>query len=505
VKATKQPKTRVQAIWTLADLDNLDDKSLLAGLQDPDARVRESVTPAAWPLAQQSQVVMDALVKMAEDADLHVRFQVALALGDCDGERAGLALARLIRRDANDPWMRAAIVTSAVRHVDTLLLSVLREHTPVEGSSISPMLGPLFNLAISRSNRAPIALITQTIAEPAGQGGRYASWQFSMLASLLDARDRAGRAHDLDLDKPFALVWTAARSATDDDGAPESERIGAVQLVGYAGRRNAKDRDRLLALLRPKVSIGLQQAAVASLGKGNDPKLADVLLVGWKSYSPSLRTAILDVLLSRSEWTSSLLSSLEDGCVPPAEIDPARRQQLLTRRNARVKSRAEAVFAHQNTPRQSVVDAYRGALKLPGDRTAGAAVFKKACATCHRLGNEGIEVGPNLAAINDKSPEALLIAILDPNRALETRYANFSIATVDGRVLNGLIASETATAVTLRRQEGKEDIVLRSQIEEMTASGQSLMPEGVEKDLKPQDLADLIAFLVATGPAPKAE
>ncbi len=134
-----------------------------------------------------------------------------------------------------------------------------------------------------------------------------------------------------------------------------------------------------------------------------------------------------------------------------------------------------------------------------GDKAAGAAVFKKLCASCHRLGNEGVEVGPDLAALNDKSPEALLIAILDPNRAFEAKFANFTIATVDGRVLNGLIASESATAVTLRRQDGKEDVLLRSQIEEMTASGQSLMPEGLEKDLKPRDLADLIAFLVSAG------
>lgn len=93
----------------------------------------------------------------------------------------------------------------------------------------------------------------------------------------------------------------------------------------------------------------------------------------------------------------------------------------------------------------------------------------------------------------------MAIAILDPNRAFEAKFTNFSIATVDGRVLNGMIANESATAVTLRRQDGKEDVLLRSQIDDMTASGQSLMPEGLEKDLKPRDLADLIAFLASAG------
>ncbi len=142
---------------------------------------------------------------------------------------------------------------------------------------------------------------------------------------------------------------------------------------------------------------------------------------------------------------------------------------------------------------------------MNGDRSAGAAVFKKLCASCHRFGNEGVEVGADLASLTDKSPEALLIAILDPSRAFEAKYANFSVATVDGRVLNGLIAAESATAVTLRRQDGKEDVLLRSQIEEMIASSQSLMPDGLEKDLKPQDLADLLAFLVSASPAQKPE
>lgn len=134
---------------------------------------------------------------------------------------------------------------------------------------------------------------------------------------------------------------------------------------------------------------------------------------------------------------------------------------------------------------------------MKGDRAAGAVIFKKLCASCHRLGNEGVEVGPDLASLNDKSPEALLIAILDPNRAFEAKYAGFTIGTTDGRVVNGLIAGESATAVSLRRQDGKEDVLLRSDIDEIAATGQSLMPEGLEKDLKPSDMADLIAYLIS--------
>ena len=505
--ATKQPKTRVQAIWTLADFNGLDEPSALIGLDDPDSRVRESVIAAVSPLARQSRLIMDALIKTADDADAHVRFQAALALGNCADRRAGEALAALVRRDGNDPWMRAAVLCSAVPHVDTLILAMLRDAVagPSKPEWFEAIVGPLLSVAMAHTDRAPIQPIIQTIAVPAGQGGRYAPWQFSTLAGLLEARDHATLPLELDLDKPFAWAWAAAHRIVSDESAAEAERVGAARLVGYRARRDSKDRDLLVSLLRPQVSPGLQQAAVAALGRTDDPKLADVLLVDWKRYSPAIRNAILDVVLSRTVWTSSLLSCLEDGCVPPPEIDPARRQQLLTRKSDRLRSRAIAIFAHQSQPRQAVVDAYRPSFALRGDKSAGAAVYKKLCASCHRLGNEGVEVGPDLAALNDKSPEALLIAILDPSRAFEAKFANFSIATLDGRVMNGLIAAESATAVTLRRQDGKEDVLLRSQIEEMTGSSQSLMPEGLEKDLKLQDLADLIAFLVSPPQSPKPE
>ena len=172
------------------------------------------------------------------------------------------------------------------------------------------------------------------------------------------------------------------------------------------------------------------------------------------------------------------------------------------------KARAEAVFAHQAQPRQAVVESYRPALQDEGrsPRPARRCFKKLVHLVPPRWATTASRSARTSPALNDKSPESLLIAILDPNRAFETKYVAFSVATVDGRVLSGLIASESATAVTLRRQDGKDDVLLRSDIEEMSASGQSLMPEGLEKDLKPHDLADLISFLrLRGGPPAKPE
>ncbi|HEV3236830.1 MAG TPA: c-type cytochrome, partial [Gemmataceae bacterium] len=133
----------------------------------------------------------------------------------------------------------------------------------------------------------------------------------------------------------------------------------------------------------------------------------------------------------------------------------------------------------------------------------GAEVFAKQCAGCHKLGGVGNEVGPDLASLGDKSPQGLLIAILDPNRAVEARYVNYLATTKAGLTFTGVLASETGNSVTLAGQDGKRQVILRTDLEELVSSGKSVMPEGLEKDIKHQDMADLIAHVRSLGPERK--
>ena len=204
------------------------------------------------------------------------------------------------------------------------------------------IVGPLLSLAVSRhgsrSDRAAHRARSpcrrgRGVATPPGSSPRSPGCSKPATTPV--------RPLELDLDKPFAWVWSAAHRVIADESAPEAERIGAAQLIGYGARRNTKDRDLLVGLV---AAPGLAWPPASRRGRpGDEPMIpsSPILLVDWKKYSPSIRNAILDTLLSRTAWTSSLLSSLEDGCVPPAEIDPARRQQLLTqpKRSAQVPRR----------------------------------------------------------------------------------------------------------------------------------------------------------------------
>jgi putative heme-binding domain-containing protein len=102
-----------------------------------------------------------------------------------------------------------------------------------------------------------------------------------------------------------------------------------------------------------------------------------------------------------------------------------------------------------------------------------------------------------MAALKNKTAEQLLIDIFDPSREVDPRFQNYSATTKKGRTVTGLLASETASSITLKRGEGAEDILLRSEIEEITATGQSLMPDNLETLMSKQDVADLIDYLLA--------
>ena len=138
---------------------------------------------------------------------------------------------------------------------------------------------------------------------------------------------------------------------------------------------------------------------------------------------------------------------------------------------------------------------YQSALKLETDESRGAAVFVRNCQTCHQRQGQGHRVGPDLSGIAGRAAEALLTDVLDPNREVAPDYMTLTIATRRGQVVSGLLVEETATTLKLRRAEGIEETILRSEIDELRSTGRSLMPEGLEQTISLQEMADLIAFL----------
>jgi putative heme-binding domain-containing protein len=247
-------------------------------------------------------------------------------------------------------------------------------------------------------------------------------------------------------------------------------------------------------LLQPRFPAKVQKQALAGL-RGNDSKrAAELMLSRWAGSSPDLRSAILQAVLTRQDWIDQLLSSIEQGRIAPGQIGPAEQQSLLKQDAKTLRARAEKVFGVVDADRQKILALYKDVPGMKGDSQRGITLFQQTCAQCHAPQNGHTQLGPDLGALADKTVETLLIAIFDPNRAVESRYVNYSAVTRNGREISGIMVAETGNSITLRSAAGEEN-VLRSDLEKLASSGLSLMPDGLEKLLKPQDAADVIAYL----------
>ncbi len=230
-----------------------------------------------------------------------------------------------------------------------------------------------------------------------------------------------------------------------------------------------------------------------------DADVAAILIDRLPRLTPEVRSAAVEALLAREPWTLAMLRAARaaGGAAPP--IESSRKALLLGHKNPEIAALAkELLGAQASTARDRVLADYASALKLPASERRGADLFGRHCTTCHRLGNRGHAVGPDLSASPYRDPADLLTHILDPNRNVPPNYVQYVLADRGGRVFTGIIAAETATSLTLRRGEGLEETILRSQVEELTSTGKSLMPEGFEREIKRQDMADLIAYLTAS-------
>ena len=224
----------------------------------------------------------------------------------------------------------------------------------------------------------------------------------------------------------------------------------------------------------------------------------------WRGYSPRIRGDVVDVLIQRPVGTHVLLDAVQGKRVLVGDITLEKRQVLANHPDSKLRDRARALLSAVASPdRAKVITRYQPALDKPGNVAAGAAVFKKLCVNCHRVGAVGNKLGPDLTSVRNKSPRDLLITILDPNREAQPNFMTYTLVTTQGRILTGMIATETASTVTLRRAESKQDVVARDAIETLVSNGKSLMPEGLEKELTPRQLADVIAWIKTLAPQKK--
>jgi putative heme-binding domain-containing protein len=255
----------------------------------------------------------------------------------------------------------------------------------------------------------------------------------------------------------------------------------------------------------PKAALDLRSAVLMALRRSDDEGIAQTVLAAYSNFPPELQTKAIDLLVERPAWSKSLLEAIGRRHLPPTVLNATHVTGLLARRDDDLKKLIEEhwgnVRGERNPEREKIVkDMRRLVRSKKGDVRAGAAAFKKTCAQCHQIFGHGAEVGPDLTSNGRNDFEQLLSNVFDPSLVIGRAYQAVTVVTTDGRTLSGLLVEDGQDRIVLRLQGGKQEIISRTEIDDFQRSKLSLMPEGLEKQLKPEEIIDLFAFLALEKP-----
>lgn len=522
------PLGRLHALWTLDGLGTLAPADIERALADPHPGVRENALRVVesypgnadrlWPLVQVA----------AADPDARVRFQAALTLGARSDARTSAALRAILVRDAQSPWTRLAVLTALTSGVEEFLdalmseggtglwthdgmIAAARELADLAAARFAPggleTLNRWLERAAGCDHTAARAALLAGLLEglPRGRSGLVGDAQS---ASLL-ARCEAGASTALlgtiwqlgrllrvpESERQRATLASALHRMKDRSRAP-SERLADIHLI--RGTQPGGATQPLLELLDGRETATIQLAALDALPRTGDQAVAGGLIARWQELAPAARSRAIGMLLQRTAFHAPFVDAIESGRLTLGELnlDLEQRRRLLHDSAPEVRARAARLIRDEEYGhRNAAVADWLSRLPPHGDAAQGALWFEKLCASCHRANGRGHHVGPDLTALSHRSVEDLVSNILDPNMALNPRYITYEARTRDGEIETGILESETTDSVTLLQAQGLRRAWARADLERLTATNRSLMPEGLEAGLTPQDLRDLAAFL----------
>ncbi len=519
--ASENEMARLHALWVLHLKNKLGIDQLLKGLQDFSSGIRENALIIAENYLAKNEVVLEKVMSLCGDSDQRIRMQAALTLSTLPEDQFNRYRSTLINAltgsvaFVSDDWNVAAItlasqhasselfkavITSDSNTKNIALLSSLAfvctkaindVQVVMEGLSSSSLsssqkriiLHPLLNTSINNSNSS-----IQSSIERLEQSN-----DIEMISELAALRKQL----HLPASATFLKLSRVSLQHLLDHSLPDSIRYQQLALIAFLPYKEKSD--ALFQCLQNTEPLNIQEAAMRQLSTYPEIEIGKRLVKQWNELGPQARRWASDLLLYNDIHHDALLTGLENGSINIGEMnfDLERRRTLLWwTDNEDTKRRAKALFSDSGvTNRKDAINQMKGALTLTGSVLNGDKVFQTICSNCHVYGSKGQRVGPVLTEISRKSKESLMHDILDPNAAVETKYINHRLETKGGIVHIGIVDSETDQSIVIKKMGGESVTVNKTDIKQFTSLGKSLMMEGLEGSMTPQEMADLLAFL----------
>lgn len=549
--APEQRAARLGAAWVLISANQLDSKVLKGLLSHPDPTFRAWAVRAAADQPTKAPELSQFIERAANDPAPAVRLQATIAWGKWLREQADQdvpenqvsTLLKAMMHQATEPdplllhvcWQNLHPLLDDNRGLHDLA-RVVEKLTAEELGAISPLVPRLVERVLAAENLDPaqvgqllvafcsnssqvgpmIDALLRSISEERLTPKRLAQLRGSELGRFVSSRiarkpaENDSRAKYLEL----AASWgdeeglRAIRERAQDRSLPEAERLAAIRIMlDHVDDKSAETLAAVAAELADpeSSSVDFRGQLIQALGRRTDPGVAPAVLAAFPRFEASLKAQGVELLTQRPAWSLALIDAIQNGSVPREALNVTQLRRLQQSHDETLAARLKQIYGTvregRDPRREQVVGRMRKQLLAsPGDPFAGKAVFAKLCAQCHKLYDQGAEVGPDITLNGRNDFEQLLSNVFDPNLVIGPGYQATTVATEDGRVLSGLVVEESDERLVLRIQGGETTEIPKSQLEERVTSNVSLMPEEVESQLSPQELADLFSYLCLDKP-----
>ncbi|WP_146518104.1 PVC-type heme-binding CxxCH protein [Stieleria varia] len=494
VSQSDSPLGRLHAMYALDGLAALDASILIVRLHDPHPQVVRHAIRLSERLPE-DDVLLSALAALVHHPDIAVRYQLAFTLGEFNSPERHQWLAEIVSQNPDDRWIQAAVGSSVGDSAVDLFVRLVAQQSTTGAAIVESLASQ-----IRRQNLSGELLTALRAINGAKEHPRL----LTLLGKLVGDRDDIERLiatgalpSDLvqSIQTRIQVLTRAAIQIADDPGRSLADRRDAVQSLQYGNvNRVLEIYDDSLATAD---SSELQIAWIQLASSLDTPEVITSLIGQWSTWSPRVRRVAEDVLFASESSTRAVVTAIEEKQLNADDFAVSRWQTISKSRNQSISAVAKLFLeSQQSRTRDDVIAQYRPALDIKGDIQRGQNVFKQQCAGCHQVDGVGHSIGPSLAAAQTRGAESILVNVLDPNREVNPQYAGYVILTQDGRAHAGMIVSENSNSVTLRRAEAETETILRGDIEQIRGTGLSFMPEGMEKAIDVNAMADLIAYLL---------
>jgi putative membrane-bound dehydrogenase-like protein len=531
-------KARMHALWALIGGGPLDTDFYKKFLAHRDASYRAWAVRAAGNAGKVDNDVRSAVVRMTDDPSRDVQLQVAIAARKIEGIEAIPALIEILSKCGDDKLIPPIVwqnLHPLLEDQAATFVALLEKRGAANVPNLAALMPRATDSILGRRDLEPKLVLRLFLALAQGRDADRASARHCLAA--LAAKVQAGEIAQDKLDalrtlwQPFlheffagksdgALAFDAAvlaSSLKDQEGTDfvrkslanpdqaESSRLRAVETLIAAKDTAVLDTAAADLVATKGRSAQFKAQLLAALGRSDDAKVADLTLAAYPRLTPELQPRAIELLTQRPPWAKQLLNAIGRQKIPAGALNVNHVRKLLASKDPdiakRVKDQWGTLREDRNPEREKVVaDMKKFLSEARGDPEKGVIVFKNLCAQCHKIHGEGQDVGPDITSNGRATFDQLLSNVFDPSLVIGAGYQAVTVTTVKGRSLTGLLVEDTPQRVVLKVQGGKLETMARRDIDEVTVSKVSLMPEGIEKQLKPQEIADLFAFLVLDKP-----